>query len=178
MTLTHEVSHAMFEGLFARAVTVSPELAGELKACGYDMANPEAGASGAVFCACVEAARRTVHPTKSPDEGQRELGRAFVRGFRETILGRVLTTALPIVGPVRFLPRVPGRLASLRRDATVSVTVNGPTSATLHFADRQPLSSFFAGVIEGALLYSKARAPRVVVTVAPGGYRLDATWEP
>ncbi len=178
MTLTHEVSHAMFEGLFARAVTVSAELARELKACGYDVANPDAGASGAVFSACVEAARRNLHPTKSPDEGQRELGRSFVRGFRETILGRVVTTALPILGPARFLPRVPGRLGSLRSDATVSVLVTGATSATLHFADLQPLASFFAGVIEGALLYSKARAPRVVVTLAPGGYRLDATWEP
>ena len=51
MTLTHEVSHAMFEGLFARAVTVSAELARELKSCGYDVANPDAGASGAVFSA-------------------------------------------------------------------------------------------------------------------------------
>ncbi|MDP3235759.1 MAG: DUF2378 family protein [Myxococcales bacterium] len=176
--MTHEVSHAMFEGLFARAVTVSAELARELKACGYDVKNPDTGASGAVFSACVEAGRRSVHPTKSPDEGQRELGRAFVRGFRETILGRVLTTALPILGPVRFLPRVPGRLASLRRDATVTVTVTGATSASLQFADLQQLSSFFAGVIEGALLYSKARSPRVVVTLEPGGYRLDATWEP
>jgi uncharacterized protein (TIGR02265 family) len=177
MPLTHDVSHAVFEALFARAVPVSVELARELKACGYDVERPEAGASGDVFTACVEAARRSVHPTRAPDEGQRELGRAFVNGFRETILGRVVTTALPVLGPSRFLPRIPGRLASLRRDATVVVTLTGATSAALHFTDAQPLSSFFAGVVEGALVFSKARAPRVGVTLQPGGYRLDATWE-
>lgn len=176
MTLLHEVSQALFEGLFARAVPLSPELARELKQCGYDVEHPEAGASGATFAACIEAARLSIHATKPADEGQRELGRAFARGFRETILGRVVTTALPILGPGRFLPRVPGRLASVRRDATVVVKVTGPTSASLHFVDPQPLSSFFAGVIEEALRFSKAREPRVVVTLEPGGYRLDATW--
>jgi len=176
--LEHDVSEALFEGLFARAVPRSTTLEVELRRLGYDLQHPLAGYPGPVFSACLEAARVELFPTRPPDEGQRALGLAFVNGFRETILGRVVTTALPILGPARFLPRVPGRLGSLRSDATVSVVVSGATSSTLHFADPQPLSSFFAGVIEGALVYSKACAPRVAVTLEPGGYRLDATWGP
>lgn len=173
--LEHDVSEALFEGLFARAVPRSTTLEVELRRLGYDLQHPLAGYPGPVFSACLEAARVELFPTRPPDEGQRALGLAFVNGFRETILGRVVTTALPILGPARFFPRLPGRLASLRRDASVVVEVK-EHAATLTFTDPLPVAHFFAGVIEGALGLARASAPRVVVVVLPNGYRLEASW--
>jgi uncharacterized protein (TIGR02265 family) len=170
------VNEALFEGLFCVALDVSGELEAELKRHGYDRRKPKPSYDGAVLLACLTAARKHLHPTKSEDEGLRALGQSFVQGFRKTVLGGVLTAALPFLGPARFLPRLPGRFASLRSDAKVTVEMKGPRAATLSFSDPLPLGSFYAGAIETALGVAKAESPKVVPKVVPGGYLLEASW--
>jgi uncharacterized protein (TIGR02265 family) len=174
--VTGDVDQALFEGLFGRALTVDATLAAALRGHGYDVSRPLDGYPGRVFAACVEAARAHLHPSLPHEEGLRLLGQAFVKGFRETILGKVVTTALPILGPANFLPRLPGRFRSIRSDASVVVEVKSPSSATLVFTDPQPLGGFFAGVIEAALRVAKAEQPVVRLSSTPSGYRLDVTW--
>ncbi|MBL8921403.1 MAG: DUF2378 family protein [Myxococcaceae bacterium] len=174
--MTGDINHALFEGLFRRALTPDAALEGALKACGYDLRRPVDRYSGQVFAACLEATRAHLHPDQPAEEGLRALGRAFVSGFQQTILGKVVTTALPILGPARFLPRLPARFRSIRTDASVAVELTGPASATLMFTDAQPLGPFFAGVIEAALRLAKAERPVVALQPAPDGYRLDVSW--
>ncbi len=170
------VSQALFEGLFGRGLTVDATLDGVLRQHGYDTKKLLDRYPGPVFAACVEAARAHLHGDVPVEEGLRALGRAFVGGFRQTILGAVATTALPILGPARFLPRVPGRFATVRPDASVSVEVTSPSTARLTFVDPLPLGGFFAGVIEGALRLAKAPSPQIVLVTQPGGYRLEVSW--
>lgn len=174
--MSGDIAQALFEGLFGRAVEVDATLAAALTAKGYDPRRPLERYPAAVFAACVEATRVHLHPSLSREEGLRLLGQAFVRGFRETILGKVVTTALPILGPARFLPRLPGRFRSIRSDATVVVEVTSAQTATLVFTDALPLGPFFAGVLEAALRFAKAEHPKVVLSVTPTGYRLDVSW--
>lgn len=169
------VDNALFEGLFVRALDASGAFAAELAAAGYDRAAPVASYDGAVLVACLEVGHRHVYRALDAREAERELGRRFVGGFQQTILGRVVTTALPLLGPARFLPRLPTRFASLRRDASVEVKMTGPQSAQLTFADPWPLGAFFAGVLSAALGLAKV-SPRVDVHELPGGYRLDVAW--
>lgn len=170
------VDEASFEGLFCVALDVSGELEAELKRHGYDRRKPKPSYDGAVLLACLTAARKHLHPTKSEDEGFRALGQSFVHGFRKTVLGGVLMAALPFLGPARFLPRLPGRFASTRSDASVSCEMTGARAATLTFVDPLPLASFYAGAIETALGVAKAEAPKVVPKVVPGGHQLEASW--
>lgn len=170
------VDNALFEALFTRGLDVSRALEAELKQLGYDRQRPEARYPGAVLVACLEAARRATYAGLPEAEGFQRLGRHFIEGFRETILGRVATAALPLFGPARFLPRLPGRLRSLRDDVVVTVEVTSPRTARLSFADPLPVAHFFAGVIAGALEVGGGSAPRVEVSGAPGGYVLLAQW--
>lgn len=174
--MSGEVAQALFEGLFGRALEVDATLSAALLARGYDPKHPQDRYPGSVFAACVEAARAHLHASRPVEEGLRLLGQAFVGGFRDTILGRVLTTALPILGPARFLPRLPGRFGAIRPDATVVVELTGPQTATLVFTDPLPLGPFFAGVVEAALRVAKAEQPKVTVSSTRTGYRLDASW--
>lgn len=176
MSGTPGVDYALFEALFNRALDVSGELEAELKRLGYDRRHPVAKYDGAVLVACLAAARRATCPQLDETAGLRQLGRRFVDGFRETILGRVATTALPLLGPARFLPRLPGRFRSIRADASVTMELTGPRSGRLVFVDALPLADFFAGVIEGALHFAKAEAPRVEPRAVSGGYVLELGW--
>lgn len=162
-----DVDNALFEGLFVRALEVSGPLADELVRLGY---------SSSVLVACLQAAHRVLAPGSSEAEALHQFGTRFVEGFRQTILGRVATTALPILGPARFLQRLPGRFRSVRHDASVTVESTGATAAKLVFTDPAPLGPFFAGVVESALRLSGAAAPRVEVTTTPTGYVLSARW--
>lgn len=175
--MSGDVDQALFEGLFGRALEVDATLASALMTHGYDTRRPlHARYAGQVFATCVEAARAHLYADVPPDEGLRQLGLAFVGGFRQTILGKVVTTALPILGPARFLPKLPGRFRSVRSDASVVVDVTSPHTATLVFTDPLPLGPFFAGVVEAALRLAKAQQPTVALTPTPSGYRLDASW--
>ena len=174
--MTGDVDQALFEGLFGRAIEVDATLAATLKTHGYDGSRAVDRYPGHVLAACIEAARAHVHPGLPAEEGLRQLGQAFVKGFRETILGKVVTTALPILGPARFLPRLPGRFRSIRSDATVVVEVTSAQTATLVFSDPLPLGPFFAGVLDGALRVAKAEDPKVTLTPTASGYRLDVSW--
>lgn len=170
-----DVDHALFEALFARALDASGPFAQELAAAGYDRAAPREGYEATVLLACLAVARRHVYPALDEREAQRALGRRFVDGFRETILGRVVTTALPLLGPARFLPKLPSRFAAVRRDARVDVKMTGPASAELAFVDPVPLGEFFAGVLDGALRLART-SPRVTLHPAPGGYVVGLSW--
>lgn len=170
------VDNALFEGLFCVALDVSGELEAELKRLGYDRRNPEGAYDGAIFVACLDTVRRQRYADKTSAEGFHALGADFVRGFRETILGRVVTTALPILGPERFLPRLPGRFKSIRHDASAEVKLLGSNTAELTFTDALPVGHFFAGVVEAALRLAKAKDAHVDVKNATGGYVLYVSW--
>lgn len=170
------VNQALFEGLFVVALDVSGELAAELVRCGYDRRKPQPSYDGKVLVDCLQAARLRLHPMLDEEQGMRALGSSFVHGFRKTLLGGVITAALPFLGPARFLPKLPGKFASLRNDARVTVEMTGSNSATLTFVDPHPLAGFYAGAVETALRLAKAEAPRLVPKSGAGGYVLEASW--
>jgi uncharacterized protein (TIGR02265 family) len=176
MAKREDVDNALFEALFSPPKELPASLEAEFLRLGYDRHHAVGRYSGEVFARCLHAAAGALHPTLTVELGLRELGHEFVAGFRETILGRVATFALPMLGPARFLPRLPTRFASIRTDASAKVMVAGPNSATLDFTDPQPVGPFFAGVVERALHLAGASAPHVAVTTRVGGYVLEASW--
>lgn len=175
MTATGDVDNALFEALFENALKPTHALDVELARAGYDRQKPVGRYPGPVLVACLQAAARVLQPGVPEPEAFRVFGRSFVEGFRRTILGKVATTALPILGPARFLPRLPGRFAAIRGDATVSVVVQD-RHADITFVDPLPLGPFFAGVLEVALKLSGATAPRIDLHPNTVGYVLEAHW--
>lgn len=176
MTKREDVDNALFEALFGPPKELPTGLETEFVRLGYDRHRAIGRYPGDVFERCLRAAASALHPTLTVELGLRKLGQQFVGGFRETILGRVATFALPMLGPARFLPRIPSRFASIRTDATVKVTLAGPNTATLDFTDPLAVGPFFAGVIESALHLAGAATPHVELAGRAGGYVLTASW--
>lgn len=165
---------SLLEGLFGPAIDVSPELAAALAEKGFDRRRVRPRYSDRVFEDCLEVGWRHRFPTLPREQAFHALGRGFVEGFRQTILGKVLTVALPLVGPNTLLNRVPGRLRGLRADMVVSLGAAGEGRHTLVVRDTVQVGDFFAGVLETALGLSGAKAS-VTCTLRPDGYVLEVT---
>lgn len=173
--MSGDIDQALFEGLFCRALNVSGALEEELRALGFDRRKQTPRYSGAVFVKCLDAACRSTLPTVELGAAQRQLGLRFVEGFRQTVLGKVVTTALPLLGPARFVRQLPGRFAAIRSDATVQIDSVTATGARLDFIDPLPLGHFFQGVLEGALRFARVKGQVALIQISTG-YALELSW--
>lgn len=178
MALPETTENGIFEGLFVRALDVAGPLEQELKECGFDRQRPKAKYPSQVFFECLEVARRHRFPELSPEEGQRALGRAFFTGFRKTILGSVMTAALPIFGARTAVTKVPGRLQRLRSDLQVTLEKRGPDQFVLTASDPVKVGDFFAGALQEALKVAGAASPRLTSSSQPGGWILEINLAP
>lgn len=98
---------SVFEGLFSRALKPERDFLAELRAAGYDPARPERRYPTRVWKACVEVACRRVHPELPEGEAMNLLGRRFIDGFFETIIGKVVLVALPFLSADSLVRRIP-----------------------------------------------------------------------
>ena len=169
---TETTENGLFEGLFVRALNVSGPLEQELKAAGFDRQHPRPKYSSRVFHDCLEIARRHHHPQLSRADGLRALGGAFFGGFRQTILGSVMTTALSLIGPRKLVPKIPGRMMRLRSDLRVQFEQRGPDEFVLSVQDPVEVGDFFAGALEKALQQAGAKSAKLTSTPGPGGWTL------
>jgi uncharacterized protein (TIGR02265 family) len=143
--------NAAFEGLFQRALKPEGAFAEQLRVAGYDLSKPLTRYPTRVWRACLEVARRHVHPSKSPEEGMRLLGHAFIAGFFDTIIGKLVAVALPLLGPERLIQKFPKYWEATRPGVTIETMVDSPTRHRLLFRDPHPMPDFVAGIIQAAL---------------------------
>ncbi|HZA14545.1 MAG TPA: DUF2378 family protein [Myxococcaceae bacterium] len=143
--------NSAFEGLFQRALNPQGAFADELRAAGYDLRRPSPKYPTRVWRACLEVALRHVHPGKPPHEGIRLLGHAFIQGFFHTIVGKLVSVALPLLGPDRIAAKFPKYWEATRPGVKIDVIVDNPHRHRLLFRDPHPMPDFVAGIIEAAL---------------------------
>lgn len=166
------VDNSMFEGLFVRALRPTEAMAAELKSVGYDLKNPQPQYKNHVWRQALEVARRHEYPTLSHDEGMRALGRRFVDGFFQTIIGKFVAVALPMLGSRMMQRRVPGMFKMARKDLEVSSVEESPTRYRLIFKDRNPSPEFVAGFLEGIGFHLKRPAKARVENFTAEGYEV------
>ncbi|NPC87272.1 DUF2378 family protein [Pyxidicoccus fallax] len=166
-----------FEGLFVRALKAEGRLAQELEALGYRMKQPEMDYPVQLWQRAVALARQEVYPELSEEEAYRQLGRRFITGFAETLIGRMAAVALPMIGPVRALERVPRYLAMMGRpDIEVTLTPAGDRGRRLYLTDRYNRPDLMAGGLERMLELASVQ-PRITVEERSAeGYRLLVRW--
>lgn len=166
------VDNSMFEGLFARALQVSEAMAAELRSVGFDPKNPKPRYPNKVWRDSLEVARRHEYPTLSHEEGMRALGRRFVDGFFQTIIGKFVAVALPMLGNSMMQKRVPGMFKMARKDLEVSSVEETPNRYRLIFKDRHPSPEFVAGFMEGIGFHLKRPASARIENRNADGYHL------
>ncbi|QSQ23486.1 DUF2378 family protein [Pyxidicoccus parkwayensis] len=171
------VPSSVFEGMFVRALKAEGRLAAGLEALGYDMKRPELDYPIELWQRATALARQEVYPELSEEFAYRQLGRQLVAGFAETFIGRVVAVALPMIGPLRALERIPRYLTMMGRpDLEVTMTPEGERGRRIQFKDRYNRPDLMAGGLEHMLELARAQ-PRITVEERnPEGYRLLVRW--
>jgi uncharacterized protein (TIGR02265 family) len=174
---TVRVPASVFEGLFVRGLKAEGRLVSELAALGYDIKKPEMDYPIQLWQRVTTLARQELYPELSEEHAYRLLGRQLVTGFAETLIGRVAAVALPMIGPLRALERVPRYLAMMgRTDIAVTLTPVGERGRRIHLTDRYNRPDLMAGGLERMLELTSVQ-PRITVEErSPDGYRLLVRW--
>lgn len=171
------IQAVIFESLWVRSLKPAGAFAEALRAKGFDVSNVQVDYPTQVFFDCMEVTHRHVHPGLGQAEARRQLGRTFVAGFGQTVVGRVVMATLPMFGPVRVLKRVPEYLkignspnqvismALAERDWRIEVTHDGST-----------LPEFVQGIVEEALARTRTEAQVEVLVRSNTRFDLRVRW--
>lgn len=121
-------------------------------------------------------ARQHLYPTLSEDAGRAELGRAFARGFQQTMIGRVISVAIPLLGPAGYLKRFPSHMKMSEASGLTVVEV-GPKAFRLEFRQTPVVPGFLAGLLESGVRATRV-VPRVVLRrLEPGAFDINIDWD-
>jgi uncharacterized protein (TIGR02265 family) len=174
-----QVDASLFEGMFQRALTPDAALTADLRAVGFDPARIEGRYPIRVWLDSLNAARKRLYPGLSEEQGYRNLGRKFVDGYFETIIGRVVAVPLSLLGPDRMLPRLARSWRAARPDVTIDPPVEEAKQRwRVKFHDPWAIPAFQAGVVEAGGLRSNGGKPvHVEIQNASGaGFELVISW--
>ncbi|HEX6607540.1 MAG TPA: DUF2378 family protein [Chloroflexia bacterium] len=111
-------------------------------------------------------------------EARRLFGRASVGHYRESILGRVMLAAIPIMGMERIVRLIPRSFAATTNYGTRVATEIGPRHWRCEFEDEIMYPEIIQGVLEG--IGELARVPGLQITCTPRGpahFAFDITWQ-
>jgi len=144
------VSGSVVEALFVRALKPTGAFEEELRVAGINIGRLEAQYPGETFYTGIEIARRHRFSKLPKSDGERRLGSLFVQGFLDTLIGKVVGVALPMLAVGRLADRVP-RLLSSGGDMEARVEKLSDTSRRVTFRRMSSPSNFMAGLLEEGL---------------------------
>jgi uncharacterized protein (TIGR02265 family) len=172
----NRVTGTVFEGLFIRGLRADEGLKAKLLPLGVNLDQLETSYPTELYVQAVRVAREHLHPDLPPAEGMRSLGRFFARGFLETIVGKVISIGLPMLGPAKAMANFPRYASHGGKAATMTLHELGPTRRRLTVDDAYPMPDFVAGIIEVGLEKTRTRVKVVVEKSTPRGYELLISW--
>lgn len=151
-----------FEGLLR---SMGPRLTSELKQGmrerGFDCEQRLRPAySIDVFCDVIEYLAASLYPTLPLDDGIAQLGRTFMDGFGETLIGRAMLGLLWVIGPVGSLKRVTQNFRTANNYSVTRLTQIGPRRYEL-WVNELRMPGWYVGIISRGLELAGAQRPRV-----------------
>lgn len=158
--------HSMFEGLFVRALKVEEPLTTRLRECGFDLANPKPRYPMRVWEQCIDATivAQQLGPTR--EAAWVEMGRRFIDGYFQTLVGKFISTSLPFLNTKSFMPRVPRFMTTGLDGVAISMVWNSPREATLTILGPGYIAgSFMSGIL--AVCFERMKVQPVSFTARP-----------
>lgn len=151
-----------FEGLLR---SLGPRLSAEVKAGmrarGFE---PEGKLLPAypmeVFIDVVQYLAQTFHAGVPMEEGVSLVGRSFMDGFGETLIGRAMVGMMRVIGPVGALKRVTQEFRTGNNYSLTRLTELGPRRYQL-WVNTLQMPGWYIGIVGRGLEFAGARAPRV-----------------
>lgn len=167
----------MFEGLFVRALAVKAgPLKDQLRRHGFDLDRPLPRYPVTVWENCVDATAAELYPGVDRAEGWRRIGRRFIEGYFETLVGKFIATAMPFLSAKAFINRSPRFITTGLEGAVVTLTWLDDKTASLRVQEAGDESgALMAGVLGVCFERMKLPAPQLTFTSAPGDSTLTIT---
>ena len=169
----------MFEALFDRRLKPTGVFAQELLAAGYDPAHAIPKYPTEVWLRCLEVTRRQRWGALPAPEAYRFIGREFTLGFFDTLPGKVLGAAMPLMTPRSFLRRLASYLRMGRNDERLSFDLvreeDGFAECVVHNPAGVP-GGFVAGLIEVGFERLKTRVVVEIDQKTALDYVLRVSW--
>jgi uncharacterized protein (TIGR02265 family) len=172
----HRVTQSAFEGLFQHALKPDDVLQAELRAAGFDLRAQQPEYPAEVWKKCLEVTARRVHPGLPREEALRKLGRVFIDGFFKTILGKVASTVVAMVGPDVVLRRARGFFMSSAPGLVMTVDERGRHDFVVRFVSPVTNPEFDSEVLLAIVERAGAKGLRSELTPRPDGFDLSVRW--
>jgi uncharacterized protein (TIGR02265 family) len=167
----------LFEGLFVHGLPRDELLEAQLREVGFDREDLLPQYPLKLFRQCLDLACRHFYPGLTVEEGKRRLGQQFAQGFLQTVLGRVVSVSLPLLGPVRFLKKFPEHLAFDSSPIVVNVVQVSERQFRMEFRTGVGLSPhFLRGLLEEGLRMARSTPTVRVAQTSSISFDLHITW--
>jgi uncharacterized protein (TIGR02265 family) len=170
----------MFEGLYVNALRVPAEgsFADDLRAVGIELRELRSVYATDVWRDGLDVAWRHCYPHLSRYEGWRRLGRDFINGYLQTVVGRFIASVLPLLTAERFVDRVPSFVRTGIGGSGCESVLMSPCSARVTLRGPHEGAAFLlAGVFEEC--FERMRIEAVFTPSMLGGEDscIDLTWK-
>jgi uncharacterized protein (TIGR02265 family) len=167
----------LFEGLFVHGLPRNEPFEAEMREAGFDRDDLLPQYPLRLFRQCLDIACKHFYPGLTVEEGRRRLGQQFAQGFSQTVLGRVVSVSLPLLGPARFLKKFPEHLRFDSSPILVNAVQVGERQFRMEFRTGVGLSPYFLrGLLEEGLRMARATPAIRVTQPSPISFDLHITW--
>jgi uncharacterized protein (TIGR02265 family) len=154
-----------FEGLFRAAGSLSSEdpVLGALVEAGIDPRRPLRPAYPlSTFHQTLSILGQALAPGLPPDEQARQLGRRFIDGYGELMVGRAMLMVMRVLGPFRTLERLSRQFRTGNNFSETRLTSVSPRAAEL-WCNQVTLPGWYRGILERGLECAGAEAVQISV---------------
>lgn len=171
--------HSMFDGLFSVALTPTGAFRDELKACGFDADQPRTEYPLKVWHDCLDVAAKHLHPTESRERAWELIGKRFIEGYLETLVGKIIAVALPFLTVRAFVMRSPRFMNTGLVGAETTLEWHGDKAVVVKTPNLpHPSGHLLAGVVEVCLVRIHAKGVKLVgAPLGADGSQLSISWE-
>jgi uncharacterized protein (TIGR02265 family) len=168
-----------FEGIFrALGPQLDPTLAERLRAVGIDPGQSLRPAYPLqVFLDAVRVIGEQRFPALAPAERDRSLGREFMDGYAQTMVGRAMVGMMRVIGPRRTLERLSRQFRTGNNFSETRLSERTPTQFEL-WCNQVSVPGWYCGLLERGLEQAGAQGPRAeLLQLDETGGTFRVTWE-
>jgi uncharacterized protein (TIGR02265 family) len=146
---------AAVESLFSRGLgaQLTPALKGELRGIGIDLDKLLPGYELSTVIRGVELVVKHLPHPEGPAAARRQLGRRFMQGYKETLIGRAMVALMGLLPPERSLARMERNFRTGSNYMHTKFELLGPGVGQLWLSDVEGMAEVWEGILlEGAEL--------------------------
>ena len=171
------ISQSAFEGLFRRVLEPRGAFLEDLKKVGHDPEHERASYPLEVWDAALKTAARHVLPGVPREEALRQLGEAFLGGFFETLTGKLVSAALPLMGGDTLLKQLPRGWAVAAPGTVMEAKQDAPGRWERVVRHPSPQPDFDVGLLTALMRRVRARDATIqLVARRSDGYTAQVRW--